>query len=209
MLFVTNLAAVDEIFKNNAPRAYKDVMMDIYPDATEDRNGRFHAPCDGYECPITGQTFRAGEYLPNEESLDPMSAAMRSPMSGKNFPTAKDPMTGEIHTWEGTKGQCRAVWAELVNQSRQYDAEKSNWVGQVGKRHSFGKLEISFSKGFHGYYGDTFINVLKDITGNVIVCKGTKKLGNRGDKVDLTATIKQHGERDGVKQTIVNRPKWT
>ena len=207
MLIVTNPAAVDTIFNDKAPRPYKEVMMDIYPDATVDCNGRFHAPFDGYECPITGKTFRAGEYLPNEESLDPMSAAMRMPLGSTNYPTAKDPVTGEIHTWEGTKGQCRAVWAELINQTRQYDAEKSQWIGQVGNRQSFGDLVITFCKGFHGYYGVTFINVLKDAAGNVIVCKGTKKLGARGDRVKLTATIKQHGEREGVKQTIVNRPK--
>jgi hypothetical protein len=31
----------------------------------------------------------------------------------------------------------------------------------------------------------------------------------KGDRVMLKATVKDHGEREGVKQTIVTRPKAT
>lgn len=29
----------------------------------------------------------------------------------------------------------------------------------------------------------------------------------KGQRVTLKATVKEHGERDGVKQTIISRPK--
>ena len=60
----------------------------------------------------------------------------------------------------------------------------------------------------------TWVFVTEDSDGNVVVYKGSGHLYNadgqgatKGDKVAVKATIKEHGERDGVKQTIIARPK--
>ena len=43
---------------------------------------------------------------------------------------------------------------------------------------------------------------------DMIIFKGTGELsyGKKGDAVSFMAKVKEHGERDGQKQTIVQRP---
>lgn len=49
---------------------------------------------------------------------------------------------------------------------------------------------------------------MKNADGSVIVYKGSKCFDRgRGEKVTLRAKIKSHGERDGVAQTVIERPK--
>lgn len=56
-------------------------------------------------------------------------------------------------------------------------------------------------------YGVNYINILRDQAGNVLVYKGLTDLGQRGETVNLKATIKGHDMRNGVCQTTVQRPK--
>lgn len=214
-LIVTDKAAVDAAHLAATPRPIRDVMLDIYPDATEDANGRFHAPHDGYLCPITDREFRAGEFLPMEEVDDPFAAAY----SGRSvrMPEARD-LDGNLHRWEGSAAQRRAVWPLLIQQTRAHDAATSQHVGQLGKMDDLDDLTIQFVKGFEGFYGTVWIHIMKDRSGNVVVYKGSKRLRSgpnnyldrdlvKGDTLSLRCKIKEHGERDGVKQTVVQRPK--
>ena len=82
---------------------------------------------------------------------------------------------------------------------------KSNHVGDVGQRIVI-ETTITFSKGFEGFYGTTFINSLEDAEGNVFIYRGNC-IGEKGDKLTLKATVKEHGEHDGVRQTVISRPK--
>lgn len=82
---------------------------------------------------------------------------------------------------------------------------KSNHVGEVGQRILI-ETTITFSKGFEGFYGTTFINSLEDAEGNVFIYRGNC-IGEKGDKLTLKATVKEHGEYDGVRQTVISRPK--
>lgn len=81
----------------------------------------------------------------------------------------------------------------------------SQWIGSVGERRVF-DLTIEWAKSFDSQFGTLWINRMKDADGNVVVYKGGKALGEPGEKVSIKATIKAHEERDGVKQSIVNRP---
>ena len=81
----------------------------------------------------------------------------------------------------------------------------SQHVGTVGKRDTF-TLTVQWVKYFEGAFGATYIHGLKDAAGNVVIYKGSKCLGERGATVTVKATVKEHGERDGVKQTIISRP---
>lgn len=200
MLIVTNLEAVNSAFNAKAPRPWREVVLEIYPEATEDVNGRFHAPYDGYECGITGRTFRGGEYLPMAEPEDNYIGG-----PARKYPTAVD-LDGNEHVWDGTRAQNLAVWSELFNQTRARDVLLSNHIGAVGDKIKV-VAKMSFVKGFVGYYGTVWINVMKDESGNVIVYKGGKALGKKDESVTITAKVKEHGERDGVKQTIIERPK--
>lgn len=82
----------------------------------------------------------------------------------------------------------------------------SDHVGVIGDRHQF-RVVIRFVKGFESMYGMTFIHVMDDAQGNVIVYKGSKELGAKGQNLSLVATVAEHGEREGIKQTIIKRPK--
>lgn len=82
----------------------------------------------------------------------------------------------------------------------------SEHVGVVGDRHQF-SVTIRFVKSFETAFGMLFIYVMDDNAGNVVVYKGSKELGSKGDALALVATVSEHGEREGIKQTIIKRPK--
>ena len=81
----------------------------------------------------------------------------------------------------------------------------SQHIGTVGKRGAF-SLTVQWVKYFEGVFGATYIHGLKDAAGNVVIYKGSKCLGEKGAAITVKATVKEHGERDGVKQTIITRP---
>lgn len=81
----------------------------------------------------------------------------------------------------------------------------SQHIGTVGKREVF-TVTINWVKYFEGTFGATYIHGLKDAAGNIVIYKGSKSLGEKGATVTVKATVKEHGERDGVKQTIISRP---
>ena len=103
--------------------------------------------------------------------------------------------------------------------------ENSEWVAEPKKRIDMELVLVR--KG--GYYREPYayrygnlewvnIYVLADKDGNCIVWKSANLIemydedGNwivakEGDKVLMKATVKEHGEYKGVKQTVVNRPK--
>jgi len=56
-------------------------------------------------------------------------------------------------------------------------------------------------------FGVSYINLLRDSAGNLLVYRGLSDIGQKGETVTLKATIKEHQIRDGVKQTIIQRPR--
>jgi hypothetical protein len=57
---------------------------------------------------------------------------------------------------------------------------------------------------------------MEDADKNVVIYKGTSDAvgwslegqpRGKGDSLTITATVKEHGVREGVKQTIIQRPK--
>jgi len=95
---------------------------------------------------------------------------------------------------------------------RAQDAERaatgsaSQHVGVVGDRHRF-VLSVRIVRSFESVYGIIWLHVCDDADGNVIVYKGSKELAGRGETVTVDATVSEHGEREGTKQTIIKRPK--
>ena len=88
---------------------------------------------------------------------------------------------------------------------RAEEAAGSNWIGTVGERRDF-TVTIRHIHTMEGLYGTSFLHVLNDAAGNVVIYKGTKCLGDRGETLTVKATVKEHGEREGVKQTKIARP---
>jgi len=84
-------------------------------------------------------------------------------------------------------------------------AARSSHIGAIKERRDF-ELTIKLRTGFDGSFGYVHVFVMEDSAGNVVVYKGSVVLGERGDTVKFKATIKAHGERDGIAQTIITRP---
>lgn len=83
----------------------------------------------------------------------------------------------------------------------------SQHIGTVGKREVF-TLTLNWVKTYDGggCFAPYHIHGFKDAAGNIVIYKGSKCLGEKGATLKLKATVKAHGERDGIKQTIISRP---
>lgn len=81
----------------------------------------------------------------------------------------------------------------------------SQHVGAIGERITF-EATIERAIPIATQFGTMTITVMADDAGNVYVQKGTS-IGERGERFQITATIKAHDQRDGVNQTIINRPR--
>lgn len=80
-------------------------------------------------------------------------------------------------------------------------------VGTVGKRETFAGLTCKKVITFDSIYGTTHIHIFADSDGNELVWKTGRGEINEGETVTLKATVKEHGERNGAKQTIITRAK--
>jgi len=106
--------------------------------------------------------------------------------------------------------------------------EHSEWVGEEKQRMELELVLVRdyvYEKAGYSYYTPTetaHIYTFADADGNCFVWKTTKPLDYEwydeddrwrciaaevGDRVYMKATVKEHGEYKGVKQTVINRPK--
>lgn len=106
----------------------------------------------------------------------------------------------------------RAEWSDkqaALNASRQH-------IGQIGQKV---ELELTVKKIIEiegmkfSYYdsGITFLYIMEDADQNVVIYKGNSaafSTVDEGSTYRFTATIKEHGVRNDVKQTIIQRPKF-
>lgn len=83
----------------------------------------------------------------------------------------------------------------------------SAFIGAVG-----GKIEVAvtvervITLPDYGF-GINFINLLRSSNGSLLVYKGRSNLGDVGETNTIRATVKAHEWRDGVQQTVIQRPK--
>jgi hypothetical protein len=90
---------------------------------------------------------------------------------------------------------------------RQERDAKSKHVGTVGKRQEF-RLTVEKVIEYETRYGLMFVNLCRDEDDNIVVYKGSNDwLDYEGSTITVRATVKEHGVREGVNQTIVNRPQ--
>jgi len=105
----------------------------------------------------------------------------------------------------------KAEWADkeaVLNASRTH-------LGEVGAKISL-TLTICHVVVLDGAYGTTYIYIMEDADKNVVIYKGNSDVigwtsegtvRSKGDTFTITATVKDHGVRNGVKQTVIQRPK--
>lgn len=57
------------------------------------------------------------------------------------------------------------------------------------------------------FYGNNYITIARDEQGNAITYKGKTNIGLKGETTTIKASVKEHSEYKGVKQTAIQRPK--
>lgn len=82
----------------------------------------------------------------------------------------------------------------------------SEFVGVVGDKVTL-SLKIERIISLDGAYGRSYMTIARTDDGSVVVYRGNVDLGQKGEQVKIMATIKEHTYYQGVKQTIINRPK--
>ena len=91
-----------------------------------------------------------------------------------------------------------------------HNTENSSYVGTVGEKI---KQEVMLTKELYfrsnyGYNTGTYIYIMKNKQGNVLVWKTSKSLNiDEGEKFTITGTVKEYNTYDGTKQTILTRCK--
>lgn len=114
--------------------------------------------------------------------------------------------------------QCEAVRKIITKQAErrlEWDSKQAalnaarQHLGTVGAKIT---LTLTLKKviAIDTLYGTSFINIFEDSSRNVVIYKGNSQAlygVNEGDTVTLAAVVKEHGVRDGVKQTVISRPK--
>lgn len=99
--------------------------------------------------------------------------------------------------------QRRQEWSD----KRAAENARKTWVGEVGKKVQL-TLTTRHVVELDGYYGTTWIFICNDQDGNDVIYKGTSAaFPDKGETATIVATVKEHGVRDGVKQTVIQRPK--
>ena len=120
--------------------------------------------------------------------------------------------------------QCQAVLkgidaraarkVEWANQKAALNATRQH-LGTVGEKITL-TLTIGHIVMLDGMYGTSYIFIMEDADKNIVIYKGNSPLVAwtpenavrvKGDTFTITATVKEHGVRDGVKQTVIQRPK--
>jgi len=115
----------------------------------------------------------------------------------------------------------QAEWDAKREAKKAQEAANSNHIGVVGERMQF-ELKvvavIEYDRPKFHYYdsGIGFITIMEDAAGNKVVYMnkliekrkddGSELDAIKGDTVLFMAKVKSHGERDGAKQTVVQRP---
>lgn len=89
-------------------------------------------------------------------------------------------------------------------EARQSAAETSEYVGSVGERLAIKIAEATLLTSWDGYYGTTWLYKFKDESGNEFIWYASRPCEAEGGAT-IKATVKDHKERDGVKQTILTR----
>lgn len=97
----------------------------------------------------------------------------------------------------------RAEWA---SEKAALDAKRAH-IGSIGQKVTL-TLTVVHVVVLEGMYGTTYIHICEDADENVVIYKGSSNaIPGKGHTVNVTAIVKDHGVRDGVKQTVIQRPK--
>lgn len=83
-------------------------------------------------------------------------------------------------------------------------ASASAHLGEIGKRIQFTVKSADVLTHWETMYGTTYLNKIVDDAGNVLIWKSSS-LAEIKPGMKMRGTVKEHGEYDGIKQTVVTR----
>lgn len=86
------------------------------------------------------------------------------------------------------------------------DNKESDFIGTVGDKITTDIADMKLISSCETMYGRTYIYKFLDLNGNVLMWFGSKYVEQASNKI--TATIKEHCEYNGVKQTLLKRVKF-
>jgi hypothetical protein len=96
--------------------------------------------------------------------------------------------------------------AEWADKKAAVDATRA-FVGTVGEKITI-TLKVVHIVELEGSFGTIYINICEDADNNTIIYKGNAKgFPEKAETATITATVKEHGVRNGVKQTVIQRPR--
>lgn len=88
---------------------------------------------------------------------------------------------------------------------RAEEVAKAEWIGTIGERVDL-DLTVAFRTSFETQFGICHVHSMRDAAGNVVVYKGNR-IAEKGQRITMKATIKEHAVYKDLKQTVVSRPK--
>ena len=101
----------------------------------------------------------------------------------------------------------RQVMREKFAKERAEQGAKSQWIGEVGLRVDI-TLTCVHVITIDSAYGTKCLHICEDKNKNVVIYKGfSLAFPTKGFTAKMVATVKEHQDRDGIKQTIIARPK--
>ena len=80
----------------------------------------------------------------------------------------------------------------------------SEYIGNIGNRLSFVINKAELITTWANMYGTTYLYKFVDVCGNILVWYASKCI-DLSEHMEIKATIKDHKEREGIKQTIITR----
>ena len=145
---------------------------------------------------------------------NPDAAELESYVYAKSYDNGHQGFWGSMADAIGEWGALTEGQTKAVRNSIEKDAQRraewakrdagSQHIGTVGERQSF-TFNVTIVSSWDSMYGTTYLHVCRDADGNIIIYKGSNPW-NAGDKITCMAKVKEHSEREGVKQTIIQRP---
>jgi hypothetical protein len=94
------------------------------------------------------------------------------------------------------------------------DAKRTH-VGEIGQKMTF-TLTIKKIVSWESCYGTQFLYIMEDAEQNIVIYKGNSAViawsvegfvNEEGTTITFVAIVKEHGVRNEVKQTVIQRPK--
>lgn len=159
----------------------------------------------GFVChPCNGTGYKGFEKIKTPEQI----ARAEARAEKKRI---KEAAAYEAHRAEREAEEARKLQAQIKADEElayQINAEKSgsHYVGTIGDRQDF-IIVLDKHLSFPSRFGDINIYLMRDNQGNRIIYKGWIAGLNEGEQSTIKATIKDHTEYKGEKQTIIQRPK--